>query len=178
MAHARQFLHRCIADTDSRRPRHDKAGLLLQRTQLIIEGIIFQIGHDLRILRVIGLRGTIQELRELLHPDPLLRGDFFPAFRHGLLSSVRFFFNLPERRSPPLCLLTGTSSSGRLFLPLSARPALPPAFRPACFSAAFRPTGFSAAFHPAGIITAPETGKGIQGLKFLSLDPALLTGLQ
>ena len=55
VTHTGKLFYSRISDVDCRRTRHHKAGLLLQGAQLIVEGIVFQVGHDLRITGIVSL---------------------------------------------------------------------------------------------------------------------------
>ena len=67
MSFLRQGIHRFVADADRRASGQNHAGLFLQCLQFIIQTVIFHIGHDLGIFRIISLRGSAQQIRQFPH---------------------------------------------------------------------------------------------------------------
>ena len=56
----RQTAYDLITNIYRRTLCHDDAGFLLKGNELIIKGIVLLIGHDLRVLLIVGLRSFIQ----------------------------------------------------------------------------------------------------------------------
>ena len=67
-----QLLRCRVADMDGRRSGHYDAGALFERGKLIVQSVVLKVAHDLRIMIVIALTGSVEQQRQFL--DPLFRG--------------------------------------------------------------------------------------------------------
>ena len=54
-----QLIDSLVPDMNGRGTRHHIAGLFFQGAEFIVQPIIFQIGHDLRISGIVGLGSSV-----------------------------------------------------------------------------------------------------------------------